>query len=164
VQALLDGGTEITDAAKFADLQYAPPSSTNPLCVSPAQLPTELSGPYTSTKVGQLGRANFQGQTGEQTLFFVPTGQRTLTATDPEVVDAARQELEQAAQSAANEAQTANQAAIARAYRKILRETDVDVDPRFGRLAANGAVEAPITPLIPRSATTTTTPATAAGT
>ena len=155
VQALLDGGTDITDPAAFTELQYAPPTSASPLCASPAQLPPELAEPFTSTPVGQLARADFAGQTGgavDSTLFFVPTGPRTLTAEDPDVVAAARQQLEQDAQSAATESQKATEAETTAAYEKIFRSTDIDVDPRFGSFDASGTIVAPIRPIEPAPA------------
>jgi hypothetical protein len=152
VQALLDGGTDINDPAAFTALEYAPPSTTNPLCVSPSQLPPELQEPYTSAPEGELARADFSSAgdgTLDQTLFFVPTGPRTLTAEDPDVVAAARQELEQAAQEEAAAAQQASQSELAEAYRKIFRSSDIEVDPRFGTFDPEGTVEPPIAPLVP---------------
>jgi hypothetical protein len=160
VQALLDGGTSLTDASAFSSLQYASPVSTAQLCVSLShiteQLPPELQAPFQSAPVGKLTRANFSAEAGEQTLFFRRSGPRTLTATDSEVLDAARSQLEQEAQTKAQQAQTANQAQTAKEYARILRRSDVEVDPRFGSFDPGRGV---VAPRAPRAVSTTTTSA-----
>jgi hypothetical protein len=166
VQALLDGGTSLTDAAAFSSLQYASPVTTAQLCVSLShiteQLPAELQAPFQNAAVGQLVRANFSAQAGEQTLFFRRTGSRTLTATDSEVLDAARSQLEQEAQTKAQQAQTADQAQTSRAFDRIVRRADVEVDPRFGTFDAKRGVVPPRAPL-GSTTTTTTVPSAASG-
>jgi hypothetical protein len=159
VQALLDGGTSLTDASAFSSLQYASPVTTAQLCVSLShiteQLPTELQAPFQNTAVGKLGRANFTANAGQQTLFFRRTGSRTLTPTDSEVLDAARSQLQQEAQTKAQQAQTANQAETSKAFERIISRADVEVDPRFGSFDPRRGVVAPRAPL--GSTTTTTT-------
>lgn len=146
-QQLLDGGTDVNDAAAFAGIGYQSISQDGgPYCASASavlpEVATAMAGP-----VGQVRRVDFQSQQGEEaTVFLRPTGRRVLTADSPEVLQQAEQDLQQQAQT---QAQTDLQLRQNKVLEELFGSADVDIDPRFGRWSATDLVLPPVSPQAP---------------
>lgn len=146
VQVLVDGGTDVGDAAKFSAVGFRPIGANGePYCgqVGEPRIDEAIGGP-----VGTVRRVDFQSQQGPQTVFLRPTGMKTYTADDPEVLAEAQSQLEQEAQQAA---QLERNTLQVKQEREIYARARIDVDPRFGTFDPVEIVAAPPAPHSPTS-------------
>jgi len=87
IQAILDGGSSLTDPTAFATANASPLGPTaNQLCFSsPAEIPTELQGPFTAPASTEIKTAEFESQqSGKVVVFFRTLGVSTSDIADPE--------------------------------------------------------------------------------
>jgi len=144
VQTLVDRGTDVGNGDAFASTGFRPIGVDGaPFCGETGEpnLDAAIKGP-----AGVVKRVDVATQQGDQSVFLRPTGTKTYTADDPEVLAAAKAQLEQQAQQAAQEQQTSLQAGQQLA---VMKRARIDVDPRFGTFDPREIVRAPQSPVAP---------------
>lgn len=144
VQKLVDGGTDVGDGEAFASTGFRSIGVDGaPYCgaVGEPSIDAAIKGP-----IGVVKRVDVQSQQGPQTVFLRPTGTKTYTPDDPEVLAAAKSQLQEKAQQTAQQQQTQLQAGQ---QLKVMRRARVDVDPRFGTFDPREVVRPPDSPAAP---------------
>lgn len=139
VQELVDGGADVGDGSAFESAGFSPIGLDGaPFCGLVGN--PDIDDAVTNGAIGVVRRVDFQSQQGAQTVFLRPTGSKTYTAEDPEIVEAAISQLQQEAQLLAQANQSKLQAAQ---DADILRRARVHIDPRLGRFDPKDVVRAP---------------------
>ena len=139
VQELIDGGADVGDGTAFESANFSPIGLDGaPFCGLVGN--ADIDDAVTNGAVGVVRRVDFQSQQGAQTVFLRPTGTKTYTAEDPEIIAAATSQLQQEAQLLAQ----ANQSKLQATWdAEILGRAGVHIDPRLGRFDPKDVVRPP---------------------
>lgn len=139
VQKLIDDGADVGNPDAFTATGYAPISPRgDPFCGGVGN--PDIDDAISKGAIGVVRRVDFDSQQGAQTVFLRPTGTKTYTPEDPDILAAAESQLQQEATLAARANQAGRQAAQSA---EIMRRARVEIDPRIGVFDPRDVVRSP---------------------